>query len=273
MTSATLLHPEENNFAKNLAIVAGTTAVAGTAIYLSTRESNDVKIERAQDWITYYSGNLYGNLAEIATISDLQQFVNQSLKFKKEMSVFCKGVHCSYAEIKSRYSWLKPWNWTSKMKATYNQITELNGVARMIEMMFTYQPFIMAYHSNFDESTIVKKTQEVCHGTSSYPMMHCVTMIHNDLRFLQKAYFKISCDIVLIDLLEKMLNLIVDSTTYIEERRIKEEIAFKERQTRAQEAQVAAQMAQARAQADQAKAQQERNRIETEKLKHKKTSQ
>ena len=100
-------HSEENHLGRNIALGVGATAVVGTAMYYSMRESNDVKIDRARDWLTYYSGNLHYDLAKIINISDMQQFINQSTKFKKELSIFCKGVHHSYAEMKSRYgSWI-----------------------------------------------------------------------------------------------------------------------------------------------------------------------
>ena len=266
------VHSEEDNTVRNIALGAGAVVIAGAGVYCAMRESNAVKIERAQEWFSYYSGNLHYDLAKITSLQDMQQFVNQSVKFKKEMSVFCKGVQRSYAEIKSRYSWLKPWNWTSEMKHTYLRIKEVYDVVRMIEMMLKYQSFMASYDATLDEAMIVKKAQTICHGTSSYPMICCANMIHNDLYFLQKNHFKVSCDIVLIDLLERVLELIVNSTAYVEERRIQEEMAIKERQARAQEAQVAAQMAQAKAQADQAAAQKERNRIERDKLDHKKST-
>jgi hypothetical protein len=271
IASSGFVRSEENNVGRNIALGAGAVVATGTVMYWSMRESNDVKIERAQDWLTYYSGNLHYDLGKITSVAGMQQFINQSTKFKKEVQVFCKGVHNSYAEMKSRYgSWIKPWNWTSRMKSTYQQIKELRDIVCMIEMMFKYQPLMTVYEADLDEAAIVRKTQAICHGASSYPMIYCTNMIHYDLYFLQKNHFKISCDIVLVDLLEKVLELIVNTQAYVEERRIQEEMAIKERQARAQEAQVAAQMAQANALANQARAQEERNRIERDKLNHKK---
>lgn len=261
----------DENTAQTLALVAGATAVVGTTVYWSMRESNDEKIERVHDWMTYYSGNLHHDLAKITNMNDMQEFANQSLKFKKEIAVFCKGVHQSYAEMNARYnSWVKPWNWSSKMKTAYRHIKELHTVVCMIEIMFQFQPFMTLLDQEFDEAMMVKKAHSVCHGASSYPMIYCVHAIHNSLYFLQKNYLKVSCDIVLIEFLEKILDLIVNSTQYIEERRIQEEMAIKEREARAHEAQVTAQIMQAKAQSDQARAQEERNRIERDKLNHKK---
>jgi hypothetical protein len=261
----------ESDPVATLAIVAGATAVAGTGIYLAVRESNDVKIERAQDWLIYYSGNLHYDLARISNLSDLQQFISQSTKFKKEMQVFCKGVRNSYFEIKARYgSWVTPWNWSSKMKLAYIQIKELHDVVKMIDMMFMYQPLMTVYQEDLDENVIVKKAQAICHAASLYPMIYCANMMKDDLSFLKNTHFKISCDIVLVDLLERALELVLTSDAFVQERRIQEEMAIKERQAKAQEAQVAAQLAQAKALSDQAKAQQDRNRIEREKLEHKK---
>lgn len=261
----------DNDSVATLAIVAGATAVAGTGIYLAIRESNDVKIERVADWVVYYSGNLHYDLAQIVTISDIQHFIKNSMKFKKETQVFCKGVRASYADIKSRYgSWVKPWNWSLKMKLACAQIKELHDVVQVIDMIFKYYPLIAIFQENLDESLIVKKVQAICHGESLYPMIYCANMMKSDLYFLKNAHLKISCDLVLIDLLEKALELILNSDAYVQEQRIQEEIAFKERQTKAQEAQVVVQLAQAKAQFDQAQAQQERNRIEREKLEHKK---
>ena len=261
----------ENDTNHTLAIVAATTVCVGTGAYLAMRESNAVKIARAEKWLKYYSGNLHYDLAEIATLQDMQNFVNKSTKFKKEMLVFADAVEFSYAEMHARYaSWIKPWNWNEQMKVTYARIQELRNIMRMIKMMFKYQPLMKEWNYELDEATIIKSVQTICQGCSSYPLCFCADMMQHDLYFLHKTHFKVACDVALIDMLEKLLEFVLGSAAYVEEKRIQEEMELKQRQAQAQQMQAMAQFAQADAQNEQARAQRERNEIEKKKLEEKK---
>lgn len=245
-------------------IVAATTVIAGTGVYLAMRESNIMKIERAENWLKYYAGGLHYDLAQIVTLKDMQKFVQKPTRFKKEIQVFCDEVARSYVEINARYgSWIKPWNWNAVMKHTYVRIKELYQTTKLINMMFKYQPMIISWSDDLDELVIVKSAQMICQGESSYPLIYCAQMMKEDLKFLHKTQFKISCDIALIDMLETLKEFIVSTQTYVEEKRIQEQVKLQERQAYAQEVQAAAQLAQAQAQ-------KERNQIEKEKLKKKK---
>lgn len=257
-----------------VATAAVASVAIGTGVYWSVREPNDVKMARVDELLKYYSSNLHYALINIKTLDDMRNFVGQSNRFKKETEVFIEMVNRSYAEMSARYnSWVKPWNWNVKMKAAFEKIQDLRKTMRMVEMMITYYPFMVMYSYPFDEKILVQRVQMICLGKSAYPMCSCATSIQQDLLFLKTHHFKVWSEVVLIDMLEQLLSLILSSSTYIEEKRIQEEMAIKarqaealERQSRAAEHQVGAQYAQAQAQREQAKAQEERNRIEREKL-------
>jgi hypothetical protein len=269
IASTGFVHSDDTG--KTLALVAGASVVAGTGIYWAVRESNAVKMERAEKWLKYYASGLHYELVQIISFEDMQKFAKKPIRFKKEIQIFCDEVDRSYAEMDARYgSWIKPWNWTAEMKYTHARITELYQTMHLIKMIFKYQPLMISWNDDLDEATIVKNVQTVCQGTSSYPLCACAQMMKDDLAFLRKTHFKISCDITLIDMLERLLEFILGTQTYIEEKRIQDQAKIQERQARAQEAQVAAQLTQAKAQSDQARAQEQRNRIEQEKLNHEK---
>lgn len=252
--------------------VAATAVVAGTGVYVACRESNEVKMERAEHLCDFYSAGLRNNLAKITTEQDVLNFVSESVQFKKELTVFMTLVECSFGEIRSRYaSWLKPWNWNNAMKIVYHRIKNVHRSMGLVKIMLYYQPLILTLPSTNLEDDIVKAARTICQGKSSYPMIMCADTLKQDIRFLKNNYCIKSvyldegafdgtfCANLLIDMLERFLASIVTTRLYVEEKRIQDELNLQERQTKAQEQQALAQQLQAQAQL-------ERNRIEAEKL-------
>lgn len=250
---------------------AATVVAAGTGIYLACRETNEVKIERAEHLCEFYGARLRSSLAKITTEQDIVNFVAESAQFKKELVVFMTLVESSFGEIRSRYaSWVKPWNWNNAMKITYHRIKNVHRCMGLVKMMLYYQSLILTLPTHVEDE-IVKAAHTVCQGKCSYPMIMCADTLKQDIRYLKNNYCVKSvyldegafdgtfCASLLIDMLERFLGSIVTTKVYVEEKRIQDEINLQERQTRAQEQQALAQQLQAQAQL-------ERNRIEAEKL-------
>lgn len=257
---------DQANFNYWIGVTAISGTVLGTTAYWAFRESNEAKIQRVHRLYYFYTGNLHEQLASITTLQDMIYFLSHSIKFKKEVLVFSDFVHQLYREMSARYtSWLKPWNWSQEMKREYERIKELHNVLQLIDIMICYQPFILDWRNSFDEAAVIKQAQILCRGTTVYPLCTCVDMIKKDLAFLKATNFKISCDVVLIEMLEHVLNFMVCTQAYVAEQQMRHEFNLLERQTYAAELQALAQQSQAQAQHKQAEAQKDRNKIEQEK--------
>ncbi len=207
------------------------SVVTGTAVYMATRESNDAMMQRIDSLCDFYAGNLNSALLHIATLSDMKKFISQSAQFKKEIVVFHGLVSKAYLDMSVRYaSWLNsPLNWTSDMKAAYATIRELHQKMICVMIMFRYQPLISEWSENMSDVVVVKQVKLMCQGASSYPLCMSANMLREDIQLVSNTRLRISCDLVLIDMMEKLLVMVQGSAGYVEERRIQDEIALKQR--------------------------------------------
>lgn len=258
----------------NTAKIVGTIGVAavtvGTVVYLSYRESNSAKIERATKLVYENKYRVQKILNQLQNFKDLYTLTAQPRSFKKEIIMLHDSLGALYDELQSRYSsWVTPWNWTKEMKEARDLAYNFYQQVKLLRIMLKYAPCLQSSVNSdsliLQEDLLIHAVRVMSDGTSAYPLVETVNQLNDDIRFIQNLTVYVSCEQLCSETLGMIRIGLIASKEYDRERQAYENYLQQQRLAQAAEAQARALREQVLAQSRQAAALEERNRIERNK--------
>lgn len=253
------------------ALVTGALCLipTATAAYWIIREPNSEKIKDVNNIAQIYFQAPCRQLLSLTTLEDLQLYLEIHPSFRQDVTSLINYEQKPYNAITARYdSWLKPWNWSQEMKAARDNMVEIHKQIQLLSIFVRYTAIIKHGQQPITDSMLLRLINGLNQATSTYPMVDGLCEIQTTIKKLS-TYVSYHCAWTLVELLETLVQEIMCSARYIEERRLMEEYKLKQKlanieqqKADAQNAQATAQYHQAMALDRQARAQEERNRIQ-----------
>lgn len=202
---------------KSIAAVTMALVAYKTGSYLHSRESNLSKMDRLQNLWQKLSPSMKFN-----TVYDMQQFLVQFHALRAL-------VLSSYKEMNARYnSWIKPWNWSAAMQTSFQK-------AELLAILFDFRDIICAWNSLQSEQEVVQLVKKKLQGSYAYPLIKTASDLEHDIAVLKSLQLSVGFEVVLKDLLEEVLEVILSSDDYLQERRAKNIEDLQRRQAQAAE--------------------------------------
>lgn len=235
---STLSMSEESSVEKKIVLGCAAATALVTAVYWCNRDPNSVKVQQAYNlWSGFES-----LLTQVRNVKDIKNALDD---FADRQGVV---VH-TYQSLNARYmSWLKPWNWTADMKLAYQKMVILKN-------LFEYKEIFDALSEGLlSEAAALNIARAKNSLSTSYSLVSYVSCLRTDLNHIIETFGALSCrwGHVVTDALQKSLDILAGSETYVQERRLRDEVMLKERLAKAEETKASAAQTQANAALSQA---------------------